>query len=178
MEEKTTKTKRVYEGKLLNLRVDTVLLPDSRESSREVVEHPGAVAVIPVNEKEEVYLVRQYRKPVEESMLEIPAGTLEEKEEPLECARRELKEEIGYEGREINHLLTFYTSPGICNEIMHLYLALDLKESEEERDEDEFIKVEKYPLKEALELINQGKIKDAKTIVGLLLVYKRLKNNK
>ncbi len=178
MEEKTIKRKKVYEGKLINLRVDTVLLPDNRESSREVVEHPGAAAVVPVNEREEVYLVRQYRKPVEESMLEIPAGTLEKGEEPLECARRELKEEIGYEGKNITHLLTFYTSPGICSEIMHLYYATGLREKGEEKDKDEFIGIEKYSLEEAIKQINQGKIKDAKTIIGLILVYQRLKNNK
>lgn len=142
-----------------------------------MVEHPGAVGIVALNEKEEVYLVRQYRKPVEESMLEIPAGTLKKGEDPLDCAQRELKEEIAFQGGEFTLLLTFYTSPGICNEIMHLYLAVDLREAREEKDLDEFIDVEKYPLKKAIQLIKEGKIKDAKTIAGLLLVFGRLKDN-
>ncbi len=167
--EKTLSSQQIFNGKLLRLRIDRVLLPDQRESIREIVEHPGAAAVVPLNNKGEIYLVRQYRKPVEESLLEIPAGTLEFGEDPLECAQRELMEEIGFKAGKIKKLITFYTSPGICTEIMHVYLATELEKTGVQRDKDEFIEVESYNLKEVIDLIKEGKIKDAKTIVGLLL---------
>ncbi len=177
MYEKTISSQEVYHGKLLNFRIDKVLLPDNKESSREIVEHPGAVAIVPLK-NEDIYLVKQFRKPVEESLLEIPAGTLEPGEDPLQCARRELAEETGYKAGKIEKITTFYTSPGICTETMHLYLALDLIETEGQTDSDEFIELEKYNYKQVNSLIIEGRIKDAKTIIGILLAQKVVKNIK
>lgn len=168
--EKTLNSEQIFKGKLLKVRVDRVLLPDQRESSREIVEHPGAAAVVPLNENGEVFLVRQYRKPVEESLLEIPAGTLEPGEDPRKCAYRELIEETGYKAGNIKKLITFYTTPGICTEIMHIYLATELEKTGNNLlDKDEFLEVESYQFKEVFDLILEGKIRDAKTIIGILL---------
>jgi len=177
LQEITISSEKIFNGKLLNLRIDKVLLPDKRESFREIVEHPGAVSVVPLN-NEDIYLVKQYRKPVEEALLEIPAGTLEPGEDPLQCAHRELAEETGFKAGKIEKITTFYTSPGICTEIMHLYLASDLTDTEGQTDNDEFIKIEKYNYKDLNNLIIEGKIKDAKSIIGIVLAEKVLKNNK
>src|SRR5690606_4980625 len=111
-EEKTMKTEKIYEGKMLNLRIDTVELPDKKYSKREIVEHPGAVAIVPITEEGEVILVKQYRKAVEKELLEIPAGKLEIGEEPRETAIRELKEETGFSSAKIEYITEFYTSAG------------------------------------------------------------------
>ncbi len=177
LQEITISSEKIFNGKLLNLRIDKVLLPDKRESFREIVEHPGAVSVVPLN-NEDIYLVKQYRKPVEEALLEIPAGTLEPGEDPLQCAHRELAEETGFKAGKIEKITTFYTSPGICTEIMHLYLASDLTDTEGQTDNDEFIKIEKHNYKDLNNLIIEGKIKDAKSIIGIVLAEKVLKNNK
>ena len=145
-EEKTMKSDKLYEGKLLNLRVDTVELPNKKYSKREVVEHPGGVAVIPITEDNCIVLVKQYRKAVERFLLEIPAGKLELNEEPRQTAQRELKEETGFEARKLEYLLEFYTSPGFSNEKIYLFLASDLIEGETNPDAGEFVEVEKYKI--------------------------------
>lgn len=170
MKEKTITTKEIYQGKILNLRIDTVLLPNGREARREVVEHPGAVAVVARNDAGEVILVKQYRYPVKEILWEIPAGKLEKGEDPLLCAKRELAEETGLAADTWRHLGTFYTTPGFSDEIMYLYLAEDIKEESSQPDDDEFIETEKFTPKEIKEMIAGGGIKDAKTLVGLLWV--------
>lgn len=175
--EETVSSEYKYKGRLLKLRVDRVRLPGGRQGTREIVEHPGAVAVVPLDRQGNVYLVRQYRKPVEEYLLEIPAGTLEPGEGPLDCARRELAEETGLEAEKIELILHFYTSPGICTENMYVYLATGLSPAENglERDEDEHIQLEKYKVAELGGMIKGGKIKDGKTLVGLgvaLSIYK------
>lgn len=145
-------------------------LPDGREASREVVEHSGAVGVVPLTGEGQVYLVRQYRYPIGKVTLEIPAGKLEEGEDPLDCARRELKEEVGIEASRWEPLLTFYTTPGFSNEVMHLFLATELSKKEAQPDQDEFLQIVSLPLEEALEKARTGEIMDAKTILSLLLV--------
>lgn len=118
MEQKevTVNTNKIFEGKIINLRVDEVKLPNGKVTTREIVEHPGGVSIVAVNEEGKILLVKQYRKPAEESLLEIPAGKLEKGEDPLICAKRELLEETGYEASFIKHLITFYTTPGFSNE--------------------------------------------------------------
>ncbi|WP_258359195.1 NUDIX domain-containing protein [Moorella sulfitireducens] len=167
--EKVVKTERIYEGRILSLRRDLVRLPDGKETSREVVEHPGAVAIIALDKEKNVYLVRQYRYPVDRVTLEIPAGKLDAGEEPLSCARRELAEEVGLKAAAWQQLLTFYTTPGFCDEIMYLFLATGLECHREEADADEFLEVVRLPLATAVAEIFSGTIQDAKSIAGLLI---------
>ena len=166
LKEKTVDSKQIYRGQIINLRRDMVMLPDGRRSKREIVEHSGGAAVIPLLD-EKVVLVEQFRKPAEEVLLEIPAGMLEAGEEPIECARRELEEETGYRGNKLKEIYTFYTSPGFTSEKIHLYLANKLKKYQPATDENEFINLKKLTIKEVKQKLFEGKIKDAKSIIGL-----------
>ena len=173
LNEKTLSSRRIYEGKIIQVRLDKVCLPDGSESYREIVEHGGAVAIVPL-EGEQVYFVRQYRKPVEKILLEIPAGRLEPGENPEECARRELAEEIGFWPRRLQQLAFFYSSPGFTNEILYLYLAQELEEQQAEKDAGEFLEIVKIPFSEALKKISSGEIIDGKTMAGLLMTARHL----
>ena len=167
--EKTISSKSIYEGKIIKVRLDTVQLPNGKESYREIVEHGGAVAIVPV-EDDKVYFVKQFRKPVEKVLLEIPAGRLEPGEDPEDCARRELAEEIGFQPLELKRLSSFYSSPGFSNETLYLFLARGLVEKKAEtHDEGEFLEVEALPFQEALRRASAGEIEDGKTIAGLLM---------
>jgi ADP-ribose pyrophosphatase len=166
-EEKTVSSREIFQGKIVKLRVDTVVLPDSRQSTREVVEHAGAVAIVALDENRNIIMVRQYRKPVEEVLLEIPAGTLEANEDPLVCAQRELQEETGFTAEHWQKILAYYSAPGFCNERLHLYLASGLHPGEGHTDDDEFIEMVRIPLQDAYQLIFTGKIQDGKSIIGL-----------
>lgn len=169
MQEKTVKSSEVFRGKIINVKVDTVTLPDGRQTEREVVEHPGAVAVVALTEDEEVLLVSQFRYPVGEILLEVPAGKLEPGEDPLESAKRELAEETGFMANSWELLSVFYTTPGFSNEIMYLYLARDLSPDKKQADDDEFIELQQMPLKDAVSKALSGHFKDAKTIAGILI---------
>ncbi|WP_273484535.1 NUDIX hydrolase [Desulforamulus ruminis] len=173
--EKTLSSKMIYQGKILNLRVDQVLLPNNKEGTREVVEFSGAVAIVAITEDKKVLLVSQYRYPVGEVLLEIPAGKMDSQESPEACARRELKEETGYSAALMQKIAEFYTTPGFTTELMHVYLARDLTGGEQSPDEDEFVRVESFTLEEAIQMILQGKIRDGKSITGLLAAYYLLK---
>lgn len=166
--EPTITSRRVYDGHVVSLRVDTVLLDDGETTQREIVEHRGSVAIVPLDADEHVLMVRQYRKPAERELLEIPAGTLEPGESPDDCAARELEEEVGHVAGCLVHLGQFYTSPGFSTEVIHLYLATELRPTTMHTEGDEFITVERLPLEEALRMVHQGQICDAKSIVGLL----------
>jgi ADP-ribose pyrophosphatase len=137
-------------------------------TTREIVEHRGAVAIVALDEDDNVLLVRQFRKPVESELLEIPAGTLEPGEEPESCALRELEEETGYNAGRLERILGFYSSPGFCSEYIHIYFATDLMRSKAKASADESIEVVKVPFSKALEMVLSGEICDAKTIIGLL----------
>ena len=132
-------SKTIFEGKIVKVRVDTVELPNGKESTRECIEHPGAVAVIAQDNQNRICLVRQYRYPVSQQLLEIPAGKLSPGEDPLECARRELLEETGIVAKSWEKLYCYYSTPGFTDEIMHLYLATDLTRGASQPDEDEFL---------------------------------------
>ncbi|SHE41010.1 ADP-ribose pyrophosphatase [Desulforamulus putei DSM 12395] len=175
LREKTLSSKRVYEGRILNLRVDQVLLPNGKESGREVVEFSEAVTIVAVTEDKKVLLVTQYRYPVSEVLLEAPAGKMDPRENPVACARRELQEETGYTAGSLEKICEFYTTPGFTNELMHVFLARDLTPGEQSPDEDEFVQVEAVPLQDAIAMIYNGKIRDGKTIAGLLAAYNMLK---
>ncbi|WP_243141151.1 NUDIX hydrolase [Alkaliphilus pronyensis] len=172
-EEKTMKSERIYEGKVINLRVDTVELPERKYSKREIVEHSGAVGIIALTEKEEMIFVKQYRKSVEEVLLEIPAGRIEADEEPEMTAKRELEEETGYIANKLTKITEYYTSPGFSNEILHIYFAEGLSAGVAIPDEDEYIEVTYLYIDEAIKKITKGEIKDSKTINAILL-YKTM----
>lgn len=169
LEEKTLKTEHIYSGRIIQVQVDEVELPNGKTSTRELVKHPGAVAVIAITDDNKLVMVEQYRKPLEKLIVEIPAGKLEKGEEPALCARRELEEETGYECESLELVSSFYTSPGFADEIIHVYVAKGLKQKENAAglDEDEFVNVLEITLEEALEFIKEKRIFDAKTIFGV-----------
>lgn len=164
--EKTMKTDKLYEGKIINLRVDTVELPDKKYSKREIVEHPGSVGIIAIID-DSLLMVRQFRKAVEKNLLEIPAGKMEINEEPRETALRELHEETGYRAERIEYLCEFYTSPGFTDEKIYLFLASDLVQEDLEVETNEYIELEKIKIDELMEMVEKGEITDSKTIIGI-----------
>ena len=171
MDEKTVKRKLVYAGKIINLRIDNVLMSDGREALREIVEHPGAAAVVPVLPDGKIILVKQYRKAVENVLLEIPAGKLEKGESAKDCAVRELEEETGYRAGKIRKILEFFPSPGFSSENIHLFEAGNLEKSRNNLQDDELIESAVLTVPEIIQLIHKGEIRDAKTIIGILLVF-------
>jgi len=174
-EEKTLSSQLIYDGRAVRLRVDTVRLPGGRETSREIVEHSECVAVVAVDADENVLLVKQYRKPIEKELLEIPAGGIDAGEEPAAAVRREMQEETGYLPRKVERLGGFYSTPGYCTEYLHLYLATDLAPSQLHAEDTESISVVPVPLRQVQQLIASGGICDAKSIAGLLAYLEYLK---
>jgi len=172
--EKTIKSDVVFKGKMISLRVDTVNLPENKLATREIVDHPGAVAIVPITNEEKIIMVKQYRKPIEDFLLEIPAGKLEYNESPILCAHRELHEETGFIANRLEHMLTIFTSPGFSNEKIEIFIAKDLTEGEAKPDEDEYLLVESYSLPELIRMIFDGSIKDSKTITGILVAQEYL----
>ncbi len=164
--EKTVKANYVFKGKILNLRHDEAVLPDGKPCKREFVEHSGGACALYVKD-DKVLFVRQYRYAYGESVYEIPAGKLNEGEEPLETARRELSEEAGVQATELKLLFTLYPSPGYTNEKIYIYEALSAEEGEAHLDEGEYLDVEYIPLEKVKEMLKSGEINDAKTIVAL-----------
>ncbi|WAM30621.1 NUDIX domain-containing protein [Caldicellulosiruptor naganoensis] len=167
--EKTIESQTIYDGSFISLKVDKVLLPDGRTSQRAIVLHSGAAVIVPVDDEENVILVKQFRKPIEKVIIELPAGKLDKGEEPLECAKRELEEETGYSAKEFVKLTEIYTTPGFSNEVIHVYLARRLTQGSSHTDLDEFVEIFKVSLDDAVKMVKNGEIKDAKTIIGLLL---------
>lgn len=166
-EEKTIRSQDIFSGRIVKLKVDTVRLPDGRESTREIIEHAGAVAIVALNKEGQIIMVRQYRKPVEQVLLEIPAGTMEKGEDPLLCAQRELREETGYTAGNWEKILSYYSAPGFTDEQLHLYMATDLSDGDTQPDEDEFVETAILPLEKAYQLIFDGQIIDGKSIIGI-----------
>ncbi len=173
--EQLIKSEYVYRGRVVNLRLDTVRVKNGDLTVREIVEHRGAVAMIPLDAAGSVTLVKQWRAAPRRVMLEIPAGTLEPGENPEEGAPRELKEETGLTAARWDFLVRFSPSPGILTEEMFLYLARDLTQGAQALMGDEDIEVVKLPLEEAIARIGTGEIADAKTIVGLLLTREKIR---
>ncbi|MGO4494618.1 NUDIX hydrolase [Paenibacillus sp. 2RAB27] len=165
-EEVTISSEMIFKGKIISLQVDQVTLPNGGTASREIVKHPGAVAVIPLL-RDKMIVVEQYRKPLEKSQVEIPAGKLDSGEEPLRAALRELEEETGYKSDNIRLVSSFYTSPGFADEIIHLYIAEDLVKGTANPDEDEFLDCEAITLEQAQQYMHEGRISDAKTIMAV-----------
>lgn len=157
-----------YNGRILNLRVDDVLLPNGQTAVREVIEHNGGVCILALTEQDEVLLVRQYRHPYQEIVTELPAGKINKGEDPLLCGKRELQEETGASAQNYQSLGVMYPSAGYCGEIIHLYLATDLSFGSLSPDEDEFLEVERRPFHQLLEDVLRGDIPDAKTQIAVL----------
>jgi ADP-ribose pyrophosphatase len=167
------KSRRAYTGKVISLDVDVVRFPDGSVGELEMIRHPGASAIVPFlsdprGEDPQVLMIRQYRYAAEGYLLEIPAGRLDPGEDPRDCALRELKEETGCSAEKVDHLFTMYTTPGFTDEKIHLFMATGLVAGESKRESDEFLDLEPMPLSRALELVETGEIKDAKTALGLL----------
>ena len=166
--EKQMETKTVYEGLIVNIRRDVAELQNGAKAIREVVEHPGGVGIVPVTHDNKVLMVRQYRYPMEEELLEIPAGKLDDGEDPLECAERELSEETGCTAGKYVDLGAVYPSPGFCRETLYLFLALDLKNGDMHLDEGEFLSVESVGIEELIAKIMRNELPDAKSIIGIM----------
>jgi ADP-ribose pyrophosphatase len=177
MNEPTVESRIVFQGRILNLRVDTVRLPSGRTAVREIAEHSDSICVVPLDENGNVLMVRQYRKPAETVLLEVPAGGVEGGEISEETVQRELQEEVGYRAGQLQHLSSFWLAPGWCTEYMHAYLATDLTPATLDADDDENILVERVPLEQALDLIASGEIEDVKSIAALLLAVRLLIDN-
>ena len=165
----TAGSSRIYQGQFINLREDVIVRADGQRYTATVVEYPSSVCVVPVFEDRTVMLVRQFRKPAEEFLLEAPAGKMEPGELPETAALRELQEEIGYTAGRLDPLAVFYTEPALCTQRMHAFLARDLTPARLSADDDEFIGVRRVWLDEATDLIADGSIRDAKSIASLLL---------
>ncbi len=173
--EELIKREYIYRGRVMNLRLDTVRVKNGDVTVREIAEHHGAVAMVPLDDNGNVTLVKQWRAATGRVMLEIPAGTLEENESPESGAPRELREETGLTAGRLEFLMRFFASPGILTEELHVYLARDLTQGAQELMGDEDIELVVLPLDDAIARIGTGEIADAKTIVGLLLTREKLR---
>lgn len=168
LQEPTLAATTIYDGKIIKLEKLNVQLPNGKTSVREVVRHPGAVAVVAESKPGHLLLVRQFRKPMEEVLWEVPAGKLEPGEATSACAIRELSEETGYQAKHIETVSEFFTSPGFADEKIYLFYASDLQPGVQQTDEDEFVQVVELSEQAIRELLQNGEIRDAKTLVGLL----------
>ena len=175
--EPTIESKDIYQGRIVKLRVDTVQLPSGRTTTREIVEHEDAVCVVPIDENNNVLMVRQYRKAAQLNLLEVPAGGVEAGETPDETVLRELQEEVSVTSGSLRRLSGFWVSPGWATEFMHAYLAMDLTPASLPADDDEYISVERVPLDSIPGLIESGEIQDSKSIASLLLALRVLNSD-
>ncbi|MEE3141220.1 MAG: NUDIX hydrolase [Chloroflexota bacterium] len=175
--EPTIESKDIYQGRIIKLRVDTVQLPSGRTTTREIVEHEDAVCVVPIDENNNVLMVRQYRKAAQLNLLEVPAGGVEAGETPDETVLRELQEEVSVTSGSLRRLSGFWISPGWATEFMHAYLAMDLTPASLPADDDEYISVERVPLDSIPGLIESGEIQDSKSVASLLLALRVLNSD-
>lgn len=166
-------SRRIHTGRVLNLDIDRVRFPDGSEGELEIIRHSGASAIVPflsdpAGDDPQILLIRQYRYAADGFVWEIPAGRLDDGEDPLECARRELLEETGCSAERIERLTTIYTTPGFTDERIHLFMGVGLTRGEHKREQDEFMEIETMPISRALALIEQGEMTDSKSIIGIL----------
>ncbi|WP_018128112.1 NUDIX domain-containing protein [Balneola vulgaris] len=171
LEEKIT-SKAVYKGKLLHVYQDKVSLPNGDSSLREWIKHPGACAIVPIYENGDILMLHQFRYAAQQVFMEVPAGKIDTGESILETATRELKEETGLEAEKLEYIGHFYPAIGYANEVIHIYAATGLHQSESDRDEDEFLELFRIPFKEAIDKVYTGEINDAKTMACLLRTWK------
>lgn len=175
-EEKTVSSEVIFEGRIIRVHVDTVEMPDGKLATREVVDHPGGVGVVALTDNNEVIMVKQFRKPIEKAIYEIPAGKLDHGEDHRVCGIRELEEETGYKAKEFIYLGYMYPTPGFANEVTHVYLAKGLYEGQIHPDPDEYLDVEKIPIDKVKEMIMNNEINDGKTVFGVFKTAELLKN--
>ena len=166
-------SRNIYAGRIVTLNLETVTLPNGATVELEIIHHPGAAAVVPMKDDRTVVLIRQYRHAVGGFIYEIPAGKLHPGEDPRDCAARELEEEIGYRASSLELLLSFYTTPGFTDELIHIYQATGLMGGTQNLGTDEVLEVIEMPLETAIDRIADGTIRDGKTIVGLHTAYLR-----
>lgn len=178
LEEKTLSQEYKFKGNIINMRVDSVQIPDGNIATREVIEHRGGVCIVPLTDDNEIIYVKQFRYPYKEVVIEIPAGKRDGNEAPLDCGIRELKEETGYSAKEFIFLGELYPSPGYCGEIIYMYLAKGLVAGDTDPDDDEFLEISKMTVDEFTDKILCGEIKDAKTQTAVLKTAILLKNGK
>lgn len=174
--EKTLSEKRIFDGVVVKLNVDEVLLPNGNKAKRERIIHPGGVGILAITDENEVLLVKQYRYGVQKLLVEIPAGKLEFGEDPLDCGKRELLEETGYVAENYTYLGGFCPTPAYCGEITHIYMAQNLTFHEQNLDKDEFLEVIKMPLKQAVKLALENDLEDGKTQIAVLKAKLLLEN--
>lgn len=172
--ERLVRKRPIYKGRSVNFNVDVIRLPNGKTAKREYIDHPGAVAVIPFLDKRTIVMVEQYRHPIGRATLEIPAGKLDKGESLLTCVRRELREETGYAARRIAKVLSFWPAPAFSNELLHIYSAEQLRPGTSRPDHDEFLRVKLVKVEEALRMVKNGRLRDAKTIIALLAHASRL----
>ncbi len=165
----TLQSENIFAGRAFKVRRDLVRLPNDQEIWLDIVEHVQSVSVVPIDAQGQIWFVKQYRHPAQQELLELPAGMVEAGEDPLECARRELREEIGMDCQQITEIGSFFLAAGYCTEYMHVYLASGLYPDPLPGDVDEFLSVEKLPAAQAYEMAQGGQILDAKSLAGLLL---------
>ena len=163
--------KNIYKGRIVNLNLETVKLPNGHTVELEIIHHPGAAAVVPMQDDRTVILIRQYRHAAGGYIYEIPAGKLHPGEDPRECAQRELEEEIGYRAGSLDLVVSAYTTPGFTDEVIHIFKAMQLQKGRQNLGQDEVLAIVEFPLEKTITMIQEGVIKDAKTIVGLQCVY-------
>ena len=171
MKMKVVSTKHIYKGRILDLSVETVNFP-KQQVEMECITHPGGAAVVPLLSDDSVVLIEQYRHCIGTTILEIPAGRLEQGVDPLDCAKRELAEEVGYKAAQIRKLIEIYSAPAYCTEVIYIFLATGLVPCAQKLDDDEIIKVITMPLEEAIGKVKTGEIMDAKTVAGIMLANK------
>lgn len=176
LKETKKSSQTIYEGKIITVERDVAILENGKETVREVVRHPGGVGVVAMDDEGYIYMVRQFRYPFYEQTLEIPAGKLDKGgEDSRDAGIRELREETGLVAENFEYLGTFYATPGFCDEKLAIYFATGLSQGDTDPDEDEFVECEKYKLDELVDMIDRGKIHDAKSAIGILMVKNRVK---
>lgn len=174
MKFETLQRETVYQGKAFDVHRDKVLLPNGQSTQLDIVEHVGAVTILPLDEQGRIWFVRQYRHPAAQQLLELPAGTLEPGEPPEACALREIREETGQAAGEMRKLGEFFLAPGYSTETMHVFLATKLRPDPLPSDSDEFLSVETRPVAEVLQMVERGEIQDGKTLAALMLARRWL----
>ncbi len=175
--EKILSSRTVFDGHIVKLRIDTLQMPDGSETTREVIEHNEVVVIVAVDSEDNVLLVRQFRHALQKELLELPAGGIDDNEDPADAVRREMQEETGFLPGKVEKLGGFYSTPGFCNEYLHLYLANELTPSQLYAEDTEGITVVRIPLTEISSLITSGSICDAKSIAGLLTFLEYVKTH-
>ena len=177
LKETQISSEKIFSGRLINLYFDQVKLPNGETSTREWIDHPGAVCLIPILADGNLCLIRQFRYGPREEFIEIPAGKLDDGEDPADCAYRELEEETGFKANKLTFLTNIHPAIGFCNEKMWMYLAEDLEKTENRLDQDEFLELLPTPLNTALDWVLSGKITDVKTVIGILWAERILKRS-